>query len=367
MKNLKQTPRTVYVEDLVNQLNSEINSKHQSILQQSVLHEARSYADKNLPKPDEPFIEPYLTSISAQYKALKKDVSVKLQGSLQRFLGVTGISPIDEKINLTNEGITKETDKLRNLESDKDRTQVNGCNTSYKQHKWLLFLFGIAECFLTISCFLKIGDIFIIALIVGAIIGLAQVYAAKTTVLFIREVENPRKQKLYTIIALISFSLFSLMLGSMRYYFAHAGVASHLPFIFLNPFTFAAFNMLLIIASALLVYFFFPTKAELEQITQIEAIEKDIKKSTKQKNQLVCQHDTLVTEKVKAVKIHGELAHCEKELFEKIDAFYDEAVGKFKHENVTKRTDGAFPECFKNAHGTLPISGNNEFTLLTEK
>ncbi|MCK9404396.1 MAG: hypothetical protein M0Q26_13480 [Chitinophagaceae bacterium] len=364
MKTFQSTPRLIYVDDLVHQLNLEITKTHQQIIQSSVLLEARSFADKNLPAPGESTLDWYLTSIMGQYKSLRSEVSIKLKGTLQRFLGTVGVTPLDEKINATKEAIVKEGDKIKNLETDKDRIQINSRYTGYKKHKWLLVLFALAECLLTISCFLKIGDIVIVALIVGVVIGLAQIYAAKTAVLFIREVENPRLRKRYCIIALTAFTLFSLVLGTMRYYFAHNGVASDIPFIILNPFSFAAINMLLVVASALLVFFFFPTKAELEQISHVEAIEDDIKKSIKQKNLLVQQHDNLINEKVKAVKIHGEVAHCEKELFEKIDAFYDEAVGKFKHENVTKRTDGAFPECFKHPHGILPVASDKEFNLL---
>lgn len=367
MKMFKLTPRTIFVEDLTQQLNLQITKSHLKIIQSSVLLEARSYAAKGLPKADEAKIDPYLTSIAAQYRALKKEVSVKMKGTLQKFLGIVGITPMDEKITKTSVAITTEADKIKNLESDKDRIQADSRHSGYKKQKWLLILFGLAECLLTISCFLKIGDIILIALVVGAVIGLAQVYAAKTAVLFIREMENPRKRKLYSIIALIGFTIFSLVLGSMRYYFAHTGVASDIPFIILNPFSFAAINMLLVISSALLVYFFFPTKAELEQISHVEAIEDELKKSIKQRNDLIKQHDNLVTEKVKAVKVHGELAHCEKELFEKIDAHFDEAVGKWKNENVTKRTDGAFPECFKHPHGILPVSVNIDSNLLTDK
>ncbi|MEA3427308.1 MAG: hypothetical protein U9R46_13775 [Bacteroidota bacterium] len=365
MKTFKQTPRVVFVEDTVHQLNSDIKKSHQTIIQTSVLLEARSYADKNLPKPDESNVDPYLTSIGGQYKALKKEVSVKLQGSLQRFLGVTGIAPLDEKIRGTIDAISKESDKIKNLEADKSRIQSNSKRTGYKKFLLILAFIAIAECLFTVSSFLKLGDIFIIALIVGVMVGVAQVAAARQTVLTIREIENPQKQKRYWIIALICFLIESICLGILRYYLAHQGVASDIPFIALNPLTFAVINMLFIVAAGLIVYFYFPTKAEHEQLNHIEEIEKDITQSAKLKGNLIKQYDELVADKVKAVKIHGELVHCEKELFEKIDAFYDEAVGKFKHENVTKRTDGAFPECFKQGHCSLPVAVEKEFILLT--
>ncbi len=365
MKTFKSTQRVVFVQDTVHQLNSDITKSHQTILTTSVLLEARTYADKNLPKPDEPNIDPYLTSISAQYRALMKTVSLTLQGSLQRFLGVTGISPLDEKIKGTNDAISTEAVKIKNLETDKIRIQSNSKRTGYKKYLLLLAFIAVAECLFTVSSFLKLGDIFIIALIVGAMVGVAQVAAARQAVLTIREINNPQKQKRYWIIALICFLVESICLGILRYYLAHRGVASDLPFIALNPLTFAIINMLFIVAAGLIVYFYFPTKAELEQLSHIEEIEKDITKSTKLKGDLIRQHDALVADKVKAVKIHGELAHCEKELFEKIDAFYDHAVGTFKHENVTKRTDGAFPECFKQGHGSLLVVVEKEFNLLT--
>jgi hypothetical protein len=366
MKTFTVTPRTVYVGDLVHQLNNEIKKSHQGIIKTSVVLEANNYAKKNLPKPDESSVEPYLNSLRGQYKALKKEISVKLKGKLQQFLGTIGIKPLDEKIQAHAQAIAVEADEIQNLEADKGRLEASCSWPDFKKYSWLLFLFGLAECLLTVSCFISIGDIFIIALIVGIIIGLAQVYSAKTTVLFIREIENPRKQKLYAILALVGFSVFSIVIGTLRYYFAHVGIASSVPITALNPFTFAAVNLLLVLASALLVYFFYPFKHELEQLSQIEKIVIEIKKRRGRQQDLIKDYDRHVEKRVEAYKVHGEVAHCEKELNEKIDAFYEEAIGKFKHENVTKRTDGAFPECFKQPHIALPAITDSEFTLSLE-
>jgi len=359
------THRLVFVDDLVHHINQEVTKLHQHI-QTSVIFEAQSYSNKGLPAPDESSIEPYLTGLIGQYMALKKDVSLKLQGGLQKLFGMASITAMNEKINAVKDAIVKEINSINNLETDKSRMNISTNHTAYKKYAWLLFLFAIAECLLTMSCFLKIGDIVIIALVLGTVIGLAQIYAAKTTTLFIREINEPRKRKSYYRLALIGFTVFSLFLGALRFYFAHQGAAAGIPIIILNPFSFAALNMLLVIASALLVHFYFPSKYEMQELEQVDGINKKINLCAKRKRELELQHEHLLKERVQAIKVHGALAHSEQELFQKIDAFFDEAVGKFKHENVIKRADGTFPICFKQPHVPLPGSPNKPL-LVTDK
>ncbi len=210
------------------------------------------------------------------------------------------------------------------------------------------------------------GDIVLIAAFVGCIIGLAQVYAAKTTVLAIREIDDVAKRKKYYLAALIGFSIFSLLLGLLRYYFAHQGAASAAPFIVLNPFVFAAFNMMLIVASALLVYHYFPSKAEIAELEHINDIDRKIKQSLAAQTALQKEYDKLLAERVLVTTLHSQIMHDQQKLFDKIDNFYLEAEGTFKNENISKRTDNAFPLCFKNPHQPLPNT-DVDYLQITEQ
>ena len=86
---------------------------------------------------------------------------------------------LNGKVNSTSLAISKESDKIKNLETDRHRIWSNSKHTGYKKVLLLLVFIAITECLFTVSSFLKLGDIFIIALIVGFMGGVAQVAAAK--------------------------------------------------------------------------------------------------------------------------------------------------------------------------------------------
>ena len=363
----KNQPDYGFITNLVHQINEDLTRSHKHILQTSVLFDARIYAERNLPAQNEPLFETYLTSIKAQYKALKKNISVNLKGGMQNMLASATIPSLNEKINGLKIAIKKAIDKIRNLETDKSRIVVDCSNQAYKYHNWLIFLFGLAESLLTMSCFLRLGDIVIIAAVVGAVIGLAQIFAVKATVLAIREVTDRRKRKRYYTIALVGFSLFSLLFGAMRYHFAHVGAAAGVPFAVVNPFSFAALNMLIVIASALLVHFFHPSIADTKKLDQIKEIDSEIKKTLAELQEFETAHDALIIERQEVFALHEQIKHDQTELLTKVNALYDDAVGTFKTENIAKRTDGMFPECFKHLHEPLADFKDDEFPQITTK
>lgn len=354
----KGKPDYAFIKNLVKKINEDLNRSHQFLVETSVLPEAKLYAEKNWPAANELSIEPFVTTFKGQYNALKKDVSMRMQGGMQKILGTAAMVALNERINTITEAIRNEINRCKNLNSDRCRIIVHFSKKVYRFQKLLLFLFGIAESLLNISCFLGLGDIVIIAAIVGTIIGLAQIYAVKTTVLFIREMTDPQKQKLYLKIALAGFTVVSLVLGAIRYYLAHTGTATNMPFVVLNPFTFVTFNMMFVIATALLVFFYFPSKSETNKLEQIEEIDDQIKKINLRREKLEYEHNDLLYKRQEIIKVHGEIIHDEQKLHEKIDLKYDEAIGTFKSENVSKRTDGKFPECFKHPH--TPLSDNTD-------
>lgn len=365
MHNIKHMDYS-FIKNIVRQVEKNLGKVHSAILK-SVIFEAASYATKNLPTLDDVSIEPYLTTIRGKYLALKKSVSVQLQAGVQRFLGTVSIASLNESVNNLRAGVGQLKTKITNLETDKNRIDINTSGKAWKHKRFLLLLFGLAEALLNASGFLHLGDIVLIAVIVGLVIGLAQVYGAEMTVLNIREEVNLRKQRIYYWLAFFGFLLFSLVIGSIRYYFAHTGIAADMPFIFLNPFTFAVFNMVFVIAAALLVHYFFPSKEEIKLLEQIEDIEAEIKKADVAKAKLEAKLAEEVLKREQVVAISVMLKHDEVKLLEKVGSYFDEAVGSFKHENTTKRSDNTHPECFKFPHEPLGGDNNEEFISITTK
>lgn len=353
------------ISNLAAGLNAEISKSHKHIIRTSVLVEAKNYAAKNLPTAGEHTFSPYLTTIRGKYQGLKAHIALSLRGEYQRFAGTATVTTINEKLTIVNDAIKKEAENIRHLVSDKSRVVVMVSRSRYRKPRWLLFLFGLGECLLNMSCFINIGDILLIAAVVGGIIGLGQVYASKVTALAIREIEDSAKRKKYCIIAFLGFAALSVILGLLRFGILHTSAAS-MPFLFLNPFTFAAFNMLLIMASALLVYYYFPTKEEMSELEELAEIEKRLKTCSASLTMLEKERNTLLAERVLITNLHGQIIHDQQKLFEKVDSLYQEAVGTFKNEIVTKRADGAYPECFKNPDEPLS-NPQTEYFKITEQ
>lgn len=351
------------LDNLIAKTSDQLLIAHEKIKHDTVIFEAGNFATKNLPAINESSFKPYLATIEASYTGLKKDVSVNLEGGIQKVLGAVDLGTSNQKIDLQKKSLEKAGEKITHLNIDRNRINLSGNCTSYLKYRDLLLLLAFGEVLWVIAGLLNLGDIMLLAIGLGIVIGIAQISAVKTATQIIKEIKNKRKQKLYTIIASVAFSIFSLSLGMLRYWFIHIGTGSNIPFIVMNPFTFVAINMLFIVATALIVIFFYPTKEEVKQIHMKEAIDKKFKDAVKQKQNLESDIFDLMNERQHLMEIRIKRDHAEKKLHEKIDAFYDEAIGVFKHENIIKRRDGAFPLSFKSPHDPLPHFDSNNLIL----
>ncbi len=321
---------------------------------QTVLFEAGNYASKNFPAEQDGSFESTLTTIRGFYNKLKKEVSIKLQGGVQRILGAANLVTAGQNIENKEKEIQAETDRKDRLAVDRGRIFIDGDHASYKKQRSLLIVFAIGECLWTVSAFLKLGDILLIALCLGLVIGLAQISAVKTTVQIIKEIDDRKKRKVYTIIAIAGFLALSCCLALLRYWFIHKGAGTDVPFIVMNPFTFVAINMLFIVATGLIVLFNFPSKAQINDMRKAEGLEKEIKTSEAKCKGLRQELDILIKEREFFVELRTRLIHAEEKLHETVNMMFDEAVGWFKSENVAKRPDKLFPQSFKNPH--LPLA-----------
>lgn len=346
-----------------NQVNREVDRCHEETINSDVPHLARSLASKNFPRPDEQDMEPFIASITAKYATLKNKAAIKLKGSLQKYLGSIGIGRLTQMIEALKTKINEMRSKLNNLTNDKERIEIENKTVSLKQVWVILAVFGLAEIVYNVSTFISIGDIMIFALILGTIVGLAQILTARSVTLYIREIQDNARRKKYIWIALAGFSAFSLMLGMIRYYMIRSHLQSPPPFWVINPFCFAIINLILIIGAALIVYRYYPTREQEVQIEQLGKIKKEIKVISKAITKLEEEFDNLTKQKAQALQYHGQIMFDEQKLYEKIDNYYQQAVGAFKNANVMSRTDNEYPVCFRKLLLPPPSPQTDHFTL----
>ncbi len=351
--------------DYTGQLETDLANSHKSIIENTVKPEARRYGENNLPGLDDHSLTPYLTSVRASYRQLQTDIRQKLKGKLQDLLAAATIPALTEKINAVAGAIKDTGTAIRNYILDREGIRVNSSLAEYQKNAWIIFISALGECVLNMSSVLKLGEITILSAIIGAVFGYMQVYAVRTAVLHIREIANARIRRMRFWLAVAGFILVSLIFGTLRYHFIHTGPAAGIPFLFLNPFTFAVLNMFLVAASALLVHHFYPSLEDIKKLEHIKEYNGKIEKLTKDGMQLQKAHDALVAERRRVHRYHEEVKLDEKLLFGKIAELYDEAVGTFKLENFNRRTDGKYPDCFKRPHEPLNGDSNKHFDLTT--
>jgi hypothetical protein len=342
-----------FLEKQVEKVNSYLTKAHRHILLTVVIFEARNYANKNLPNNDDASMEPYLHSVKGSYHELKKEVSGQLQGSVQKNLGAVNVTTANQKIEKKTTEIRKEEEKEEHFLVDRSRIHLNHDPLGYKRNRRLTAVFAFGEIIWTISAFLKIGDILLLAIAAGIIIGIAQVSAVKTHTLIIKEIEDGLRKWKYIMYAAVGAIAFSILLGLLRYWFAHTVDGVNIPFIIINPFTFAGINLLFMIATGLIVYFYYPNREEIKKINELKKIDSELEKVRKEIQALKGQLNDLLKEREFVAELRIRIQGAEKELLERIDALYDTAVGMFKHENAIKRTDNLFPVAFKRPHDPL--------------
>lgn len=346
-----------FLERFVEKVNRYLTKSHDHVLKKVVLFEAVNYAKKNLPGSDESSMEPYLSSVKGSYHGLRHEVGVRLQGGIQKALGAVNVTTSNQKIEAKRVTIKELEDRKSNFMIDRDRIRPEYDHSAFQKNRPLLLVFAISEILWTISAFLKIGDIMVVAVLVGLGIGVAQISAIKTYVLMIKEIDDRHKKRSHVITAAAASVVFSLLIALLRYWFIFKLTGNSVPFIVINPFIFAAVNLLFITATGLLVYFFFPSKEELKKLDEIKKINKEIERITLDHKKLETELDMLLNERALLTELRIRIQHAEKALSERIDGLYEEAVGVFKNENTIKRTDGLFPVSFKRPHESLGKTG----------
>jgi hypothetical protein len=342
-----------FLEREIEAIESNLKKSHEQFMKATVIPEAQNYAAKNFPDPDEETFEACLTTIRGYYGKLKKEVSIKLQAGVQRILGATNIATAQQNIDNKEKEIEDETGKRDRLKVDRGRIFIDGDHASYKKQRILLFILTVGDCIWTTSSFLKLGDILLFAVFLGIVIGIAQTSAVKNATQIIKEIDDRHKRRMYTIIATVAFFILSCCLALLRYWFIHAGSAASVPFVVMNPLTFAMINLLFIAATALVIIFYYPSKSQLKDMRKAEELDKEIAAVDERHKALNGELTGLIKEREFFVELRTRRIHAEQKLHEKVDVMFDEAVGVFKNENVAKRPDKKFPVSFKNPHQPL--------------
>lgn len=356
--------RNINIDRLRDKLNRSISKKHQQYLQGAVLHEAATYAAKDLPDISDESIEPYVASFRGFYNQLKKEISAKLKGSIKKMQSLFDNATFNLQMGSLSKAIGDWAIKINHLELDYNRIHVVQDFTMYNRQRWILYTIAYGESLWTMAAFLGLGDMYILSAIFGMVVGFSQVIGVKYAIQYIREIEDEVSKRIWAIGASLFYLLVITLLGMVRYWFVHHGVGAAIPFLFVNPMTFVGINTMFVIGSGFLVLLSYPSKEDENKIIEKQKLSKKIQKARSNQAALELQLSNLQEARNSILQLNTEIAHAEAMLHEKIDAFYDEAIGTFKHENTVKRKSG-YPVAFKNAYEPLQSFHTEYFSFQT--
>jgi hypothetical protein len=352
-----------YATELVEGINEWVMKSHEQIKRTTIPVTARDLAGKNLPLKDEPSFEPYVGPIRGSYTAIKKDIQIRFKGGIQKFLGVLFASHFTQKILEIKQKIKVLQEKINNLELDLHRSIVPWNYTVYKKLTAILAILAISDITWTTSSMLSLSDVLIIAVVIGIVLGLSQIFATKAAVLAIRQIQNPHKRTKYYLIAIFGALLFSVIIGLFRDNYVRHNTNTIISFWGSNFIVFAFINMVPILATALLLHYFYPTKEQMEEIKKYDELKREIKKCTTEIKILEEDQRRFEIQRMEGISLNEKMMHDEVKLLEKVDAYYDESIGLFKNENIIRRSDGSYPACFKNAHEKIPNPVIDHFNI----
>lgn len=335
---------------LVQKLSREISKKHKANLP-TVVAKAKGLAARGLPANDAPSIEPLLVEHRGFYMSLKSYISLCLKGRLQTIMGKVSLDKFKTLIANCFASIKIKREEIHQLHLDKNALTATNRGIAPSVLIMLFILLGLGDVSFNISLFINLNEIFLIALIIGTVVGIAQMLLAKTCVVAIRDSAAPQHQRVWFIALTLGFAIISVSLGATRYHFLDKTLATNVWVI--NPFLFAIINLLLVGASGALAYYYWPTNEVMHELLEKDRIDKQIAKKEKEIKRLETQITELEHTKNEVIALHGQLIHDEATLHQQINADFDHAVGTLMSEIIQRRSDGILPACFLIAHEPL--------------
>lgn len=331
-----------------------LDKEHSNYLKE-VIHTASGLAHDNLPNADEVSCEHHVANIRGFYARLLNSIPLRLAGALQLMLGALDIATIDEQINKQTD-LRDAREKEKNyLQSDLQKISGNNPPKSYHTYTFLLWLLGLADVISMIAAFLALlGESYVVAIILGILFGISLFLTIKAAVLLYRDKPQiPNKWVRYTIPFALVVS--AILLGLMRT--AQVGEETT-PLI--TPFIFIIINLVIFFATAIVVYMFFPSEQQLQQMEACKKLEKEIAKQEKAIKQLDEQIATLKARKHQLAQERLQIRHAQKLLCDRVQAMWQESIGTFIATNIRYRTDKQYPHCFRTPLEPLSVNHDDE-------
>ena len=316
---------------------------------------AANYGTQNVPGEQDVSIEPSIESIRGFFMRQNTEIALELQGAVQHEYAAMNINTAKNNVQTLKDEAKRLADEKSRDSADMQKIQLSKDKKS--QTKIGPFVWGLAgcECIGYTLAFLRLGDNFLLAIVWGVLVGLAQTLGIKTLVIYLRD---HLKTQLSTAakIGIIAFvGLVAWALGMFRYLSVTGSTNPSTGFSSVSFLMFMVITLLLLAVVAGLTYIYSPTEDEMYRISEHNRLEGQNKKrderieAIKKEIAEVEAHTHLVSQ------MHRKVNEAAKDMHKRMQAFFKQAIGEFKLENRIKRTDGITPACFNAALEPLRI------------
>lgn len=332
----------------------ELDQEHQQYSKE-IIRNATALAEQNLPRKDDLF-DHYLSGMRGFYTRLAHSVPLRLTGALQLILGSLDLASIEEQIR----NKTSRRDVLENQQEELEQTQrklEEGLHPEdYHAYYWILWLLGMTDVVGMIAAFLTVfSDSYFIAIVLGTVFGIAIFLAIKAAVLYLRDKPVTASHRWIRIALPFFFIAAALIIGMLRGHQVNEEGTS-----WMNGMIFSFVNLVIFLATAFVVYMFFPSEVQLVKREQahdnqvkLSGIDRDITTVQGEIKQLKAQKHAVATERL-------QIRHQQKILIDRVQAMWDEAVGLFILTNRKYRADKINPTCFQSSVAPLVITNDDE-------
>ncbi len=307
----------------------------------------RHWGLQEMPAMDEDNFAPFLMDIKAKCEQLALKVLQKLKPALHPLQGRLDADWADTHHKRLSDEI-KEMDKHIALHRH-EIGSYTPAEMKSRIRKANLVAFGVfvAEVVQNSQAFQIYGDNLLYCILLASSISLAVGFGAHFAGRQYKDAKTKIKRRVVVVVSFISMLILSSVVASMRSMFLKKiGVD-------IDPMNFTIFNMVFFLIAALASWYFFPTKAELDQ--NREHLHKhnvmlDLEKKKKAKVKEQVEH-----EKASKEIVHGHLdATMEAEYaIERIKSVYAEAVAIFINANMLCRKE--IPPCLNSPPPPLNI------------
>lgn len=353
MEDIKSVT-VVSVSDTKQRIQEVIDREHNAF-QADIKSLAIEFAAHNLPEQHAQSLEPSIETIRATYDKILNTNSLELSATVRSSLGALDIFAERQKL------------KELKIKANALNTQVEALEESCKKYvgkrtakdhdklKHVINLFTVGETVGYILSFLGMGDSFLLALVWGLLIGIAQSVFIKALVLFLRDGAGAHLPKVVKYLIGVAVLIIATGLGILRYISVKSDPTNVFGQSIYAPVIFILLSYFLISGMALFVHHYWPTTAEQEDMKKAVALDTELAQKV---NDLIDCENQIKTCNEQCnlyAQVHTLLIQAAKDFYHRVNSHFKYSVGKFKNINRVSRTDNITPECFSYPVADLAI------------